>query len=469
MAARPNLLFVLADQLRAASLPLYNGAPCATQISTPSLDRLAAKGLTLSNAVASNPLCTPYQSMLLTNRHPQTTNHLINFVRTRHTEISIADAFAHQGYRTGWIGKWHLHTGSFPTINAMDYVPEGRDRLGFEFWRGYNFHTVYFDGTVNREDWHFERWDGYETEALNRYAFQFIDGAGDDPFCLFLSPHQPHYTPFEFAPESYYARLPARLELPANVPDEMRDESQAMYRHYLAMTLALDDMLGELLDYLDRAGKAENTLVVFTSDHGSQVGAQGVRPWEKRRPYEESIHVPCIMRLPGILDGGGMRDTLTAPVDFFPSLCSLFGIPIPRTVEGIDLFDAWLGVPGAREQEAVLTMNFSAQYDWFADGLEWRGARTKRYNYARWLSGKTELYDLQEDPFEMHNLAGDSQHKGLQDRMEGLMRDLQAKRGDELVPCTQWRHWLDNQRRVVRNAYGPLSHPEGEPDWSLLS
>lgn len=128
------------------------------------------------------------------------------------------------------------------------------------------------------------------------------------------------------------------------MPPELRDASREMYRHYLAMTLALDDMLGELLEYLDRTGKAENTLVVFTSDHGSQVGAQGVRPWEKRSPYE-----------------------------------------------------------------------------------------------------------------------------ALERRMEGLMRDLQAKRGDELAPCTQWSYWLDSQRRVVCNAYGPLSDPEGEPDWSLLS
>jgi arylsulfatase A-like enzyme len=235
------------------------------------------------------------------------------------------------------------------------------------------------------------------------------------------------------------------------------------------MTLALDDMLGELLDYLERRGKAQNTLVVFTSDHGTQAGAHGVRPWEKRHPYQESIHVPCIMRLPGVLDGGRVRDTLTAPVDYFPSICSLFGIPIPRTVEGIDLSDAWLGVPGAREQEAVLTMNFSAQYDWFADGLEWRGVRTKDHNYVRWLDGRTELYDLRQDPLEMHNLARDARHEALEKRMEGLMRDLQAQRGDELVPCTLWSDWLDNQRRVVRNAYGPLSDPEGEPDWSLLS
>jgi hypothetical protein len=114
-------------------------------------------------------------------------------------------------------------------------------------------------------------------------------------------------------------------------------------------------------------------------------------------------------------------------------------------------------------------MNFSSKYDWFADGLEWRGVHTKRYSYARWLNGKEELFDLENDPLEMNNLVEDSQNEELTDSMRDTLKELQAKRGDELVACTQWRHWLDNQRRVVRNAFGPLSDPEGEPDWSLLA
>jgi arylsulfatase A-like enzyme len=348
-------------------------------------------------------------------------------------------------------------------------VPEGRDRLGFQFWRAYNMHMIYLNGFVQKGDWEYERWEGYETEALNRYGMEFMDEAGDDPFCLFLSPHQPHYTPHRFAPEAYYDRLPAQLALPANVPESMRAESIEMVRHYLAMTLALDDMLGELLEYLERTGRAENTLVVFTSDHGSQVGAQGVRPWNKKEPYQASIHVPCIMRLPGVLEGGQRRQALTAPVDFLPSLCALCGVAIPRTVEGHDLSAAWRGERGAFEQEAVLTMNFSSRYDWIGNGQEWRGVRTRRYNYARWLDGRQELYDLARDPLEMDNLIDSPEHRAVRARMEEMLGQLQSRRGDVLGPCEQYRDWFDSQRRVVRNAFGPLSHPEGEPDWSLLA
>ena len=141
---------------------------------------------------------------------------------------------------------------------------------------------------------------------------------------------------------------------------------------------------------------------------------------------------------------------------------------IPRTVEGHDLSESWLGRSGAFEQQAVLTMNFSKRYDHYQNGMEWRGIRTKRHAYARWLNGLTELFDLESDPLEMTNLAEDSQHSGLREEMENHLAGLLAKRGDALHACEHYRSWVDSQRRVIHNAFGPLSHPEGEPDWSLL-
>src|SRR5262245_27674655 len=137
MTSRPNVLLILVDQLRASSLPTYGEG----QIETPHLDRLAGDGVVFDSAVSTCAVCTPYRAMLVTGRHPQTTGMLLNFLRIRHDEIGIADAFGHAGYRTGWVGKWHMHTGSFPQVQGADFVPEGRDRLGFQHWRGYNFHS----------------------------------------------------------------------------------------------------------------------------------------------------------------------------------------------------------------------------------------------------------------------------------------------------------------------------------------
>ncbi|MEM6999326.1 MAG: sulfatase [Pseudomonadota bacterium] len=462
--SKPNVVVLFPDQLRALSLPLFG----EQQIQTPNIDRLAREGVVFENAIANCPVCTPSRAMLVTGRYPQTTGHLINTTRTRHSEISIADTFGHWGYKTAWVGKWHLHTGLWPALDRMpqhpDWVPEGRDRLGFEYWRAYNQHMVYFDGFVHKDDWNYERWDGYETDGLLKYGFEFMDQAGDDPFLLFLSPHQPHFTPFEFAPDHYYEALPAQLKLPDNVPAEMLETSQHMYRHYLAMILAIDTMLGNLLAYLDRRDLTDNTILLFASDHGTQAGSQGVNPWSKKNPYEGSIRIPGIMRLPQGAQAGTVVDSVVSMVDWFPTLCGLADLPVPRSVEGTDRSRAVVGEAGAGD--SAFLMNFSKWFDWFQDGAEWRGVRTQQHTYARWLNGRTELYDLAADPLQLHNLAG----RGLAMEIEcaEMLREHQQRRRDELVPCTDWKHWLDEQRRVVRNAFGELSHPESAPDWSLL-
>jgi arylsulfatase A-like enzyme len=459
---RPNVVVLFPDQLRALSLPLYG----EQQIETPHIDRLAAEGLVLENAIANCPVCTPARAMLVTGRYPQTTGHLINTTRTRHSEISIGDTFAYWGYKTAWVGKWHLHTGLWPALDRMpqhpDWVPEGRDRLGFEYWRAYNQHMVYFDGFVHKDDWNYERWDGYETEGLLKYGFEFMDSVGDDPFLLFLSPHPPHYTPFEFAPARFYEGLPDKIILPANVPEHQIAASTDMYRHYLAMILAVDEMLGRLLDYLDANGLSSNTILLFASDHGTQGGSQGVNPWSKKNPYEASIRVPAILRYPGVI-APGSSERITSMVDFFPTLCELAGVPVPRSVEGNSLVTQW---NNTSTEHSAFIMNFSKWFDWFRDGAEWRGVRTGQFTYAKWLNGRTELYDLEEDPLQMHNLAGSGM--ASERMLAEMLAEHQARRCDELVACSDWKNWLDEQRRVVRNAYGELSHPESQPDWSLL-
>ncbi len=234
------------------------------------------------------------------------------------------------------------------------------------------------------------------------------------------------------------------------------------------MILAVDDMLGELMAYLERTGRVENTLLVFGSDHGTQGGAQGINFWAKKKPYEESIKVPLIIRLPGVFEDNRTCDTLTSSVDIFPSLCGLCSIQPPRTVEGYDLSASWRDETDAFEQDAVLTMNFGATYDYLVDGDEWRGVRTKTHSYARWLDGPRILYDIEADPLQMNNLIDNPKAKSLVDEMENTLSNLTDARNDKLQPATNYTDWYDAQRRIVRNAHGPLGNPEDEPDWSLL-
>lgn len=457
MNKKPNVIFLLTDQLRAMSLPRYGNPP----IETPNIDRLASEGMRFTNSISTCPVCTPYRSMMLTGRHPQSTGHIMNFVNTRHDEISIADTLKDEGYQTAWVGKWHLHRGSFPNIGGRDFVPEGRDRLGFDYWRGYNFHMDYFNGSVNLDDWDCENWDGYETDALNQYAVKFIEQADSDkPFCLFVSPHQPHFTPGDFAPEKYYEKLPKTLSLPANVSKDGKHYEQHLsdYRHYLAMILAVDDMLGELLDYLDEKGLSDDTIFIFSADHGTQMGAHEHWAFAKKLPYEESIHTPLIVRYPNVLPAGSVCDELVAPVDIFPTLCSLLDVDAPATIEGHDLTPALLNQQIV--QDAVLTMNFTASHDYIANGAEWRGVRTKTHTYTTWLNGRIELFDIVNDPQQLNNLAGKDTVRELEHNLNETLQKLMTNIGDELVPCETYRDWFDEQRRVVKNVHGTLPHPE---------
>jgi arylsulfatase A-like enzyme len=465
--SQPNVIFLLVDQLASQVLSTYG----AQVMDTPHIDALAAEGVSFDNMISTCPVCTPYRSMWLTGRHPQTTGHIVNFMNTRHDEIGWGDVFGHAGYDTGYVGKWHLHRGSFPQIDGADYVPEGRDRLGFKWWRGYNFHTDYFGGTVNGDgEWMVERWDKeeYETDALNRYAFQYLDSVRDSnkPFCLMVSPHQPHVTGGRFAPKEYYDRLPPDLGLPPNWDGQDEEREMEAYRHYLAMVLTIDDMLGELRAGLQERRLMDNTAFVFTTDHGTHLGTHGEGFWGKKAPWEENVKVPFIIHWPGVFEGGTRQDTLTAPVDLLPTFCSLCDIPIPRTVEGRDLSGAWQGRAQAFEQDGVLMMNFLKLYDRVLDGWEWRGVRTKTHSYAKFLDGTELLFDLTKDPCQKDNLV--DRETELLASMRAQLIELMALRGDQLQPASAYKGWFDEQRRVIANAYGPLSHPEGTPDWSLL-
>lgn len=477
MSDRPNVVFLLADQLRRDVLPLYGG----TQIETPNIDRLAAEGVTLDQCVSTCPVCTPYRGMLMTGRHPQTTGVVINSTRTRHSEIGLADAFAHHGYRTGYVGKWHLHTGAWPAENVPDWVPRGRARLGWRYWRGYNQHMVYNDGFVHSPDQDFDviRWNGYETDGLWAFGREFLQQNDQQPYFLFLSPQQPHAgLPKDglMAPKRFYDRVPLRPTFPANVPDEIErgDASDVesligRMRNYLAMTLAIDEMLGNVMDELERRGELDNTLLVLTSDHGTMGASHGYTVWNKKLPYREAMDVPMVMRLPGVVDGGRRCDALTAPVDLMPSLCGLCGFDPPRTVEGLDLSQAWRGQRGGPEQEAVFCMNFGKRTDYYVDGKEWRGVRTADWQYTEWRDGGVELFNLEADPLQMDNLADRDEAAETRRRLEARLRRFQRERGDEMLPGSAYAQWVDEQRRVVRNGFGPLAHPESEPDWSLLT
>ena len=474
---KPNVVYLLADQLRARSLPAYG----ERQIATPNIDRIAREGITFTNAVATCPLCAPYRSMLITGRQPLETGHVINNVRARHDEISIADAFNHAGYRTGWVGKWHLFSGESREIVELEYIPDGRDRLGFDYFRAYNYHTQFFDGPLCLDNGRHERWRGYETTGLLKYVHEFLDETREEPFCLFVAPHMPHHggpipgakwtqdaSPNgRLAPDDCLWRVPAQPSLPANVPRELRAEAADCYRDYLAMTVAVDDMLGAILQRLQRDDLVDDTIVIFGSDHGSLMGAHGLQPWQKRTPWEESVSVPLLVRLPQARRAGSICDALVAPVDLFPTLCGLCHIDPPRTVSGRNQAAAWLGRGEGVELQVLFTYCIDDALLTATTGSEWKGVRTKRWNYSRCLDGSTALYDIRADPLQLSNLIDSEDHRPVVVRMAATLERFMREWNDDMKPATEYLNWFEG-RRVVRNTFGPLGDPLKEPDWSSL-
>ena len=390
----------------------------------------------------------------------------------RSSEIGLGDVFARSGYRTGYVGKWHLHRGAFPS-ESRDFIPEGRARLGFEYWRAYNCHIDFWDGHLNGRDWETERWTGYETDGLLPYAEEFMEAADRRPWFLVVAPHQPHWNWQDTcAPQEYYDRVPSELELPPNVPRHFHDYARADLRHYLAMTLAVDAMLGKL-----RRMAGRDTLVVFTSDHGTMMGAHAApgergNSWGKSRPQEECVRVPFLATWEGRIPPASVREELLTPVDILPSLCGLAGVPVPRSVEGVDLSAAFLGRDPPRVRDAAFLMSLH-NYVYSPnlireDGHEWRGVRTHRHTFVQWRDGTRQLFDLQEDPWQLHNLADRPETRDLQTQLSQRLGRLMEERGDSLHPYSHYRDWLDPERRIVANAFGQLPHPDSTPDWSLL-
>ncbi len=440
--AQPNVLFIFADQVRACALPAYG----ESQIETPNLDRLQREGGLDVNALSTCPLCTPYRAMVLTGRFPQSTGIVVNGTGLRHDEYTLADAFSNAGYRTAWIGKWHLHPGDYPEIDERSPVPAGRDRAGFRYWRGYNFHLNYddpwFDSSDGRSSY---RALGYEPQVLAEEAEHFIGGCGDEPWLCCLSSHLGHFTHLRFAPERYYDGLPEQPELPHPVTADAKAQAGA-YRHYLAMILALDEMLGRLLDFLDNCGLADNTLVIFSSDHGTEGGAHGDPSfWHKMHPYDTTVRVPWFMRLPSRVPAGSICDALITPTDLLPSLCGICGVPIPQRVEGHDLSPQWCGEPGG--PDAALLMNFVGSVNDACDGKEWRAIRSRTHTYVRHLDGREELYDLAADPWQQQNLAT-TDSVVLSDLRQRLDTAL-AERHDAFLPGRAYARWFDLDRRPL--------------------
>lgn len=462
--ARPNLIYIFADQLRYYSLG-YTGDKRAR---TPHIDALRAESTDLCQTVSGHPVCAPYRASLFTGKYTTSTGMVINEIRMNTNHHTFADVLNENGYETSYIGKWHLYAAELG--NHYDpknsYIPKGRDRLGFDgYFAAYNFRHEYSTGTAY---YHLDSpekiyYDKYEPDAQVDMAVEQLERLkeGEAPFALFLSigtPHDP-WVP-ENVPEEYLKRFAdTEFELPPNyLPEndphadewarlshEEREELTEWMRVYYAMAANLDDNIGRLMEAIHRMGLDENSIVVFTSDHGELFGAHGRRA--KNIFYEEAVRVPMLIRWPGIIEKNAVRDCVVNTVDIMPTLLSLMGLPVPEETEGSDLSRAVKGLEDWDEGALMMCTGPTAAW---GDGQEWRALRTRRYKYAVYkLDGQELLFDLVNDPYEMENLAGDPNFSGIKEELKQQMAAKMEAINDHFENNTYYKeNWVED--RIIK-------------------
>ena len=475
---RPNIICLLADQLRYQSCG-YAGDEKAR---TPNIDRLASDGVNFHQAVSHMPVCSAYRASLFTGKYTTGTGMVINELRMNPNQTCLGHILTQAGYDTGYIGKWHLYANQrgdhFDPKNS--FVPRGPHRLGFDgYWAAYNFHHEYYGSYYHTESPEkiFYGDHVFEPDAQTDMALDFLakKASGDAPFFLMVSYGTPHDPWVESnVPTKFYNMFKdVQFDVPPNYSDEIDpygdgwsniekspEKIDEWMRNYYAMTANLDWNIGRILQAVDKTGLADDTLIVFTSDHGEMFGGHG--RMKKNIFYEEAARIPFLMRWKGRIPAGSVSDACLNTPDIMPTLLGMAGLNsrIPHEVEGMDLSHLAIGKSGP-EPEAAFLMNTGACAIW-QDGHEWRALRDKGFTYAVYRGGgagnlprKEVLFDNVADPHQMKNLASDSVHRPHLEKYRGMLKVKMTQLNDTFPASTWYRNrWTDGSRRITASANG---------------
>jgi arylsulfatase A-like enzyme len=232
---------------------------------------------------------------------------------------------------------------------------------------------------------------------------------------------------------------PEKIQLPPNVPDELKAKAQMESQGYYAHCTALDQCFGQIMATLAENGLADNTIVVFTSDHGEMMGSHGIRPFQKQLAWDEASHVPLLLSYPAVLGRQGRDDSLplTTP-DILPTLLGLAGIAVPKTIEGEDLSALIRKV--ADVDRAALYMAVAPWGE--PSNREYRAIRTNHYTYVRSLQGPWLLFDDRQDPYQMNNLVQEPKCTALRQTLDARLLAELKKIGDDFRPADYYvRTW----------------------------
>ena len=391
---KPNVLYVFSDMQRANSMGCYGD----TNARTPTLDTFASQGIRLDAAISPTPVCCPHRANLMSGQYAHHHGMMSNGSPFKPTVKCIAESFRDSGYATGYVGKWHLGAAK----NSSDPT--------------YGFPAPNTPYGV----FHFER----DPDPTTDIALKFIAEKSREraPWMLFVSWIWPH-SPYKAPPETL--KHFSKVSLPPNVPPgASREYAAENLPDYYGMIEALDQQFARLLQALKTAGVAEDTIVVYSSDHGDMIGSQGYKA--KRWPYEESARVPFLIRYPRALPAGRVIADPFGTPDVYPTLAGLAGVPVPKGLDGVDFSAFFTGQAAQPPREYVYLEMHYAYVPWPG----WRAIRTRDLMFARTVDQPWLLFDLTKDPWEKNNLVNDPAHQPLVKQMDERLANLMKESGD---------------------------------------
>lgn len=444
-AQKPNIIFMIADDQRYDTIHALGNA----EIQTPTLDSLCEQGVAFQNTYITGGLtpavCVPGRACINTGAHTldasqgKQLNRWPDLMTINDKMAILPQTMRQAGYYTFASGKWHNDRSSF--IKSFD---DGA-KIFFGGMSDHMHVPVYdFDpsGAYPKEKKYIG--EQFSTDMFTEAATSFIkEYRKEQPFFMYLaftSPHDPRTAPQQYAdlykaeemvlPENFMERHPfdngemnvrdEQLEPWPRHPDSVRQH----IADYYAMVTHMDDRIGIILDALKETGQLENTIIVYTADHGLALGQHGLMG--KQNLYDHSIRIPLIMKGPGVPQGKQF-DALTCQYDIFPTLCELAGVPVPDTVQGESL------VPLMNEQREHVHDSLFAVYKdlqrMVCDGeLKLiRYYRPEEHNYG---TDRVQLFHLKEDPWEMNDLSEDTDYNEQLQHMAAVLSAWQQKAGD---------------------------------------
>jgi N-acetylglucosamine-6-sulfatase len=416
-APRPNVIFILSDDHRFD----FAGFESHPFVETPSLDRLAREGTRFDRAFVTSSLCSPSRASFLTGTTPHRHGVWNNFTPWSNENRTFLEYLKMVGYRTAFIGKWHMPGGQ-PDLRGVDRFVTFTNMGGQGVYENC---PLVVDG---RDEPSRKR---YIAEELTDRALEWIEANREAPFALHLSHKSVHADFTPDAPErGRHAERQVALP-PGAHPWTHLTNGQYTHlnftplddaiRRYAEAIASMDRQIGRVLDYLDANGLAENTIIIYTSDNGYQWGEHQLV--DKRWAYEESIRIPFLMRYPALGHGEGVRvQRMVTNLDVAPTLLALAGIAPPEWMQGRSLLPL-LGEANPPWRDAVL---YSYYFEPPYPTPTMHAVRTERYKYIAYEGLPPELFDLEADPSEQVNRAGDPAMAAIRTRLESRLANLRA-------------------------------------------